>query len=89
MHLNLATHLPDVLEAIRCLNKSLSILDMAGLSMAAIHVDAAISSLHTELTSLPRTITNLDAFSGIDFSTMDAMSISLFATSEPGRNILS
>ncbi len=75
----LAAHLPDVIEAIRCLNKSLSILDMAGLSMAAIHVDAAIGSLHTELASLPRTIPDLDAFSGIDFSTMDAMSISLFA----------
>jgi hypothetical protein len=76
----LAAHLSDVIEAIRCLNKSLFILDMAGLSVAAIHVDAALGNVHSELTSLPRIITDLDKLSHLDFSTMDAMAIKLFAS---------
>lgn len=76
----LAAHFPDVIEAIRCLNKSLSILDMAGLSIAAIHVDAAIGILHAELESMPRILSDLDTLAHIDFSTLDAMSVSLFGT---------
>lgn len=76
----LATHLPDVLEAVRCLNKSLSILDMAGLTLAAIHVDAAIGNLQKELAALPVSIPDLDVSVVIDFSTLDAMSITLFGS---------
>jgi hypothetical protein len=76
----LAAHVPDVIEVIRCLNKSLTILDMAGLSIAAINVDTAIGNLHSELAQLPRTIPNLDASRDIDFSTLDAMAVSLFGT---------
>jgi hypothetical protein len=76
----LAAHLPDVLEAVRCLNKSLSILDMAGLTLAAIHVDAAIGSLQNELATLPVSIPDLDASIAIDFSTLDAMSVTLFGS---------
>jgi hypothetical protein len=74
----LAAYLPDVIEVIQQLNKSLSMLDMAGLSVAAIHVDAAISNLHSEIALLPKKIPDLDVFTGVDFSTLDAMSVSLF-----------
>lgn len=74
----LAVHLPNVIQAIHLLDKSLSILDMAGLSMAAIHVDAAIGVLHSELATRPKIMPDLDTSVDVDFSTLDAMSATLF-----------
>jgi hypothetical protein len=75
----LGAHLTDVFEALRCLNKSLFILDLAGLSMAAIHVDAAINCLHDELGSQPNETTKLEASQPVDFSTLDAMALSVYS----------
>lgn len=77
----LGTHLPDVIEALRHLNKSLFILDMVGLSVAAIHVDAAINCLHNELELHPTRLTKLELSKSIDFSTLDEMALSLFSGS--------
>lgn len=74
----LATHLPEVIEALRSLNKSLFTLDIAGLSIAAIHVDAAISNLKAELSELPPKRPKLVASKDIDFSTLDEMALTLF-----------
>jgi hypothetical protein len=73
----LVLHLPDVMEALSCLNKSLFILDMAGLTIAAVQVDAAINNVHQELASLPRVITKLDGNGLIDFSTLDRMALTM------------
>jgi hypothetical protein len=54
------------------------ILDMAGLSIAAVQVDAAINSVHRDLASLPREITKLDGNGIIDFSTLDRMALTIY-----------
>jgi hypothetical protein len=77
----LATHFPDIVEALHCLNKSLLILDMAGFSVAAIHVDAAIVSLRDSLHQSPETIPKSGSSAGIDFSTLDSMCVNLFGSS--------
>jgi hypothetical protein len=53
---------------------------MAGLTLAAIHVDAAIGSLQKELATLPKSMADMDVSIGIDFSTLDAMSATLFGS---------
>jgi hypothetical protein len=75
----IGTNLPQILEALRCLNKSLFILDMAGLSIAAIHVDSAISCLLGQLGDLPAEATKLETSKHVDFSTLDAMALSVYS----------
>jgi hypothetical protein len=76
----LVAHLPDILEALRGLNKSLFILDMAGLSIAAAQVDAAINNVQGELATLPREIARLDVSREIDFSPLDEMVLILYGS---------
>lgn len=78
---HLVVHLPDVMEALKHLDKSLLILDMAGLSFAAVQVDAAICSVRGELASLPHGIAKMDINRLIDFSTLDRMATSLYSNS--------
>jgi hypothetical protein len=79
----IVAQVPDIAEAIGYLNKSLRILDMAGFSIAAIHVDSAIANLHGELAQLPQTETKMGTSHGIDFSSLDEMCVMLFGSSQP------
>lgn len=75
----LTAYASQIHDVLKDLDKILYLLDNCGFAMSAIHIDSAIHSLNSELPWPNVRASNVDLSFDIDFSTLDAMALSLFS----------